>query len=139
MKDSDKITVQFDYISFLGESCNKRWSFLEALGPFDMIEHDDVDEAASPGQSAEQRLWERALHRMSPRRSDESNLITLIKLARTEGIHELKLSMPYGLELDQIHLIENKTRSRFHRLHGDEFVVECCFEAAPNIPKLAID
>ncbi|MGO2321044.1 MAG: transporter, partial [Vibrio toranzoniae] len=94
--DKQKETcVEFDYTTFLGASCSKKWTFLEALTTiapvFSTVWRDSIKELASP----EDRLWQMALKSMSTRKSDESNIVTLLKLAKLEGINELKVVMPY--------------------------------------------
>lgn len=101
----------FDYTTFLGASCNKKWTFIEAMTSFapifGMMWKDSIKELSTP----EDRLWEMALKSLSPRRSDESNLISLVKLAKLEGIDELTLVMPYPLDSEQIQAIESKSKT----------------------------
>lgn len=71
----------------------------------------------------EDRLWDAALKNMSSRRSDESNLVTLLKLAKLEGIDELKVVMPYALEPTQIDFIQQSSDSKIDCAEQDVFVV----------------
>ncbi|MFA0409471.1 transporter, partial [Vibrio splendidus] len=109
MEKQIETRVEFDYTTFLGASCSKKWTFLEALTTiapvFSTVWRDSIKELASP----EDRLWQMALKSMSTRKSDESNIVTLLKLARLEGINELKVVMPYSLEEEQIEYIETRS------------------------------
>ncbi|MEZ9856656.1 transporter, partial [Vibrio breoganii] len=69
---------------------------------FSTVWRDSIKELGTP----EDRLWQMALKSMSTRKSDESNIVTLLKLAKLEGINELKVVMPYSLEEEQIEYIE---------------------------------
>jgi len=113
----------FDYTTFLGASCNKKWTFLEAMTSFapifGTVWKDSIKELSSP----EDRLWEMALKSLSTRRSDEANLISLVRLAKLEGIEELKLVMPYALDSEQIQLIQNKSQSLIKNTKPDEFII----------------
>lgn len=71
----------------------------------------------------EDRLWDAALKSMSSRRSDESNLVTLLKLAKLEGIDELTVVMPYALEPTQIDFIQNRSESKIDCREQDVFVI----------------
>lgn len=58
----------------------------------------------------EDRLWDAALKSMSSRKSDESNLVRLTQLAKHEGINELRVVMPYSLDVQQIEYIESRSQ-----------------------------
>ncbi|POF59583.1 transporter, partial [Vibrio vulnificus] len=115
--------VEFDYTSFLGASCSKKWTFLEALTTFapvfGVMWKNSIAELSEP----EDRLWDAALKSMSSRRSDESNLVTLLKLAKLEGIDELTVVMPYALEPTQIDFIQNRSESKIDCREQDVFVI----------------
>ncbi|WP_176429678.1 transporter [Vibrio sp. V12_P9A6T4] len=123
MNTQERTRVLFDYTTFLGASCNKKWTFLEAMTSFapifGTVWKDSIKELSSP----EDRLWEMALKSLSTRRSDEANLISLVRLAKLEGIEELKLVMPYALDSEQIQLIQNKSQSLIKNTKPDEFII----------------
>ncbi|MBT2913059.1 MULTISPECIES: hypothetical protein [Vibrio] len=123
MNTQERTRVVFDYTTFLGASCNKKWTFLEAMTSFapifGTVWKDSIKELSSP----EDRLWEMALKSLSTRRSDEANLISLVRLAKLEGIEELKLVMPYALDSEQIQLIQNKSQSLIKNTKPDEFII----------------
>ncbi|MCG3728220.1 transporter [Vibrio cincinnatiensis] len=123
MDQSQRVAVVFDYTSFLGVSCRKKWTFSEALLSFAPIFGAVWQDTVKLSQTQEERLWDMALRRLSSRRSDEANLITLLKLAKSEGIEELKLVMPYSLEPEQITLIQEKSASQIKVLEMDEFMI----------------
>ncbi|MEZ8035251.1 transporter [Vibrio crassostreae] len=123
MDKQEETRVEFDYTTFLGASCSKKWTFLEALTTiapvFSTVWRDSIKELASP----EDRLWQMALKSMSTRKSDESNIVTLLKLAKLEGINELKVVMPYSLEEEQIEYIESRSHSVIAGNSGEEFTI----------------
>ncbi|EIV8472917.1 transporter [Vibrio vulnificus] len=123
MEIQGKRHVEFDYTSFLGASCSKKWTFLEALTTFapvfGVMWKNSIAELSEP----EDRLWDAALKSMSSRRSDESNLVTLLKLAKLEGIDELTVVMPYALEPTQIDFIQNRSESKIDCREQDVFVI----------------
>ncbi|OJI21587.1 hypothetical protein VV99796_03620 [Vibrio vulnificus] len=123
MEKQGKRHVEFDYTSFLGASCSKKWTFLEALTTFapvfGVMWKNSIAELSEP----EDRLWDAALKSMSSRRSDESNLVTLLKLAKLEGIDELTVVMPYALEPTQIDFIQNRSESKIDCRERDVFVI----------------
>ncbi|HAS6151300.1 TPA: transporter [Vibrio vulnificus] len=123
MEKQGKRRVEFDYTSFLGASCSKKWTFLEALTTFapvfGVMWKNSLAELSEP----EDRLWDAALKSMSSRRSDESNLVTLLKLAKLEGIDELTVVMPYALEPTQIDFIQNRSESKIDCREQDVFVI----------------
>ncbi|MBW3696810.1 transporter [Vibrio sp. T187] len=123
MDKQEMTSVEFDYTTFLGASCSKKWTFLEALTTFapvfGTVWRDSIKELSTP----EDRLWEMALKSMSSRKSDESNIVTLLKLAKLEGIHELKVVMPYSLEEEQIEYIESKSHLVISGNSQEEFTI----------------
>ena len=60
---------------------------------------------------------------LSASRSDESNIHTLLKLAKTEGIHEIKLVMPYELEQEQIERLKKRSKVDIQNLQQDELMI----------------
>jgi hypothetical protein len=124
MEQQGKRSIEFDYTSFLGASGSKKWTFLEAfttIAPiFGMMWKQNIVELTEP----EDRLWEAALKSMSSRQSDESNLVTLVRLAQGEGIHELRVVMPYALEAQQIEYIEQRSKLKIESSEPDVLTVK---------------
>ncbi|QXO18959.1 MULTISPECIES: transporter [Vibrio] len=123
MANTNRISVVFDYTSFLGTSCTKKWTFSDALVSFAPVFGTVWHDTVRDGKSHEERLWEMALQRLSSRRSDESNLVTLVKLAKLEGIQELKLVMPYSLEPEQINAIQARGEAEIKATAPEEFII----------------
>ncbi|PXA73957.1 transporter [Vibrio sp. 11986-1-5] len=123
MQQSQRVSVVFDYASFLGASCTKRWNFSEILASFAPIFGTVWQDTVKQSKTHEERLWDLAFSTLSSRRSDEANLIALLKLAKSEGIEELKLIMPYALEPAQVSLIEKSAEVVLQPVQGDEFLV----------------
>ncbi|HDY8069581.1 TPA: transporter [Vibrio vulnificus] len=123
MEKQGKRHVEFDYTSFLGASCSKKWTFLEALTTFAPVFGVMWKNSIADLSEPEDRLWDAALKSMSSRRSDESNLVTLLKLAKLEGIDELTVVMPYALEPTQIDFIQNRSESKIDCREQDVFVI----------------
>lgn len=123
MQQSQRVSVVFDYASFLGASCTKRWNFSEILASFAPIFGTVWQDTVKRSKTHEERLWDLAFSTLSSRRSDEANLIALLKLAKSEGIEELKLIMPYALESAQVSLIEKSAEVVLQPVQGDEFLV----------------
>ncbi|EED27080.1 hypothetical protein [Vibrio sinaloensis] len=73
--------------------------------------------------SVEDRLWEQALKSLSTSRSDEVNIVTLVQLAKSEGIKEIKLVMPYELDNEQIERMSSRAHANIQRLQQDEFMI----------------
>lgn len=123
MEKNETVSAVFDYTSFLGASCKKKWTFLEILTSiapvFSTVWKDSLNDSVRP----EDRLWEQAFNTLSAQNSDESNLIRLVKLAKIEGIGELKLMMPYELDQQQLELISEKTNAKILHVSKDEFVI----------------
>lgn len=123
MATTNRISVVFDYTSFLGTSCTKKWTFSDALVSFAPVFGTVWHDTVRDGKSHEERLWDMALQRLSSRRSDESNLVTLVKLAKLEGIQELKLVMPYSLEPEQITAIQARGEAEIKATTPEEFII----------------
>ncbi|WED28156.1 transporter [Vibrio sp. DW001] len=124
MEKQETISAVFDYTSFLGASCKKKWTFIEAIGFFSPIFgtvwKSNIDEARKP----EDRLWDQAFNNLSAQSSDESNLISLVNLAKHEGIKELRLMMPYELDEIQIEKIIKHTNAQVKHITQDELFVQ---------------
>jgi hypothetical protein len=123
MEHQGKTSVVFDYTSFLGASCSKKWTFLEAMSTFAPIFSLAWKSTIKETVSAEDRLWDQAMKSLSASRSDESNILTLMQLARSEGIEELKLVMPYELELEQIEKLRARSNTQIESHQQDELII----------------
>ncbi len=123
MQSSELTEAVFDYTSFLGESCSQKWTFIDALSSIAPVFSTVWDEATKDVSDPNARLWEMAMKSLSSRRSDESNLVTLIKIARHENIERVQLMMPYALEPEQIEVIQAKTKAKIVRLQADDFLI----------------
>lgn len=123
MEHQGKKSVVFDYTSFLGASCTKKWTFLEAMSTFAPIFSLAWKNTIKETISVEDRLWDQALKSLSANRSDESNIVTLVELAKSEGLAELKLVMPYELDSEQIQRVSSKTHANVQRSQQDELII----------------
>ncbi|MBN3492676.1 transporter [Vibrio neptunius] len=123
MEHQGKASVVFDYTSFLGASCSKKWTFLEAMSTFAPIFSLAWKSTIKEAVSVEDRLWDQAMKSLSVSRSDESNILTLMQLARSEGIEELKLVMPYELEREQIEKLRNRSNTHIESHQQDELII----------------
>jgi len=125
MEKQQRICAVFDYTTFLGASCSKTWTFSQALKSFapvfGTVWHDAIKQ--SDGKSPDERLWDVALERLSSRHSDESNLVALVKLAKLEGIEEIRLVMPYALDQKQIDVIQTQSEAEIRYSKQDEFII----------------
>ncbi|MGR5236949.1 transporter [Vibrio alfacsensis] len=119
MEQQGKMCIEFDYTSFLGAAGAKKWTFLEAFATiapiFGILWKQNIAELSEPGD----RLWDAALKSMSSRQSDESNLVMLAKLAKHEGIQELRVVMPYSLDSNQIEYIESRSKLKVDTTEQD--------------------
>ncbi len=123
MENQNNTYVSFDYTNFLGISCRKKWTFTDILYFICPWLKMPKGERVVVTKLPEARLWEEALKVMSSRRSDESNIITLTKLARLEGIDELRIAMPYSLEARQIAYIRERSHSDIDLSAEDELMI----------------
>lgn len=123
MEKQQRICAVFDYTTFLGASCSKKWTFSEALKSFAPVFGTVWHDTVKSGQSPDQRLWDIALTRLSSRHSDESNLVTLVKIAKLEGIEEIRLVMPYALDEQQINVIQTESDADIKIGKQDEFII----------------
>lgn len=73
--------------------------------------------------SVEDRLWAQALKSLSASRSDEVNIVTLVQLAKSEGIDKIKLVMPYELDNAQLERMSLRSHANIERLQQDEFMI----------------
>ncbi|MGF1742965.1 transporter [Vibrio profundum] len=124
--------VEFDYTSFLSESCGKQWTFVEAMNAYiaglaTTLGYSNLISAQDAHSSPEDRLWHAALKVLSTNHSDESNLVTLCTLAKTEGIESIKLVMPYPLNHTQIDSIMVESGTDISCLNEgmeEEFIIQ---------------
>jgi len=123
MDKPQRVCAVFDYTTFLGASCSKKWTFSEALKSFAPVFGTVWHDTVKTGKSPDERLWEVAFSQLSSRHSDESNLVTLVKLAKLEGIEEIILVMPYSLDDDQISEIQRCSDSQIKAGKQDEFII----------------
>jgi hypothetical protein len=111
--------IEFDYSLFLINSSNLKWTFSQALKSliptfgtvWNASEHD-----LTPTQ---ERLRLEALQVLSSHINDESNIIRLIRLARIEGIRDLKIKLPYTLDDEQILYILDNTHTEIAQKNDD--------------------
>ncbi|WP_122032986.1 transporter [Aliivibrio sp. EL58] len=112
--------IEFDYSSFLINSSNQKWTFSQALKSliptFGTIWNASVHDSTS----TQERLRLEALQVLSSHINDESNIIRLIRLARIEGISDLKIKLPYTLDDEQILYILDNTHTEISQ-KNDEF------------------
>ncbi|WCP65973.1 transporter [Vibrio tubiashii] len=124
MEHLGKTSVVFDYTSFLGASCSKKWTFLEAMSTFAPIFSLAWKNTIKDTLSVEDRLWDQAMKSLSANRSDESNIATLLQLAKSEGVEELKLVMPYELDVELLERLKAKSKADIKPLSQDELFIK---------------
>ncbi|MCG7498798.1 transporter [Vibrio sp. Of7-15] len=103
--------VVFDYTAFLSASCKKQWTFSEAMKSFLPVFGVAWNAAVHSDLTPHERLWDKALKVLSTQVSDESNLIRLLRLARSEGIYDLEIQLPYALDDSQLTTIMSKSQT----------------------------
>ncbi|MEX0337310.1 transporter [Vibrio tubiashii] len=123
MEHLGKTSVVFDYTSFLGASCSKKWTFLEAMSTFAPIFSLAWKNTIKDTLSVEDRLWDQAMKSLSANRSDESNIATLLQLAKSEGVEELKIVMPYELDVELLERLKIKSKADISPLSQDELII----------------
>ncbi|HAS61931.1 MAG TPA: transporter [Vibrio sp.] len=123
MEHQGKASVIFDYTSFLGEAYSKKWTFLEAISTISPVFNTAAKDSIEQSRTPEERLKNKAMRSLSASRSDESNIHTLLELAKTEGIHELRLVMPYELEQEQLERLKERLEVSITNLEQDELMV----------------
>ncbi|WP_413284394.1 transporter [Vibrio sp. MA40-2] len=121
-KHEDTIAV-FDYTLFLGESCKQKWTFIDGLyssvSVFCRVWKGKANQQCEPND----KLWKLALNNLSASSSDESNIISLVNVARHEGIKELHLMLPYELDIQQINTIIEQTNVKVWHVKKDQLIV----------------
>jgi hypothetical protein len=104
---SKKENVVFDYTLFLSASCKHRLTFLDAIKAcIPAFEISWRSSLPSCGLSVSEKLQMQALKVLSTNVSDANNLVRLLRLARSEHIDEIVISLPYSLDEEQLQLIE---------------------------------
>jgi hypothetical protein len=124
MNKPTTMNIEFDYTNFLGESSNHHWTFVELFGlrwPSVGVNKKCASETSD--KSAEQKLWDAAMARLSSQHSDESNICELAELARVQGISCFRLKMPYEMPHDQRAVIEQLARVNLVLVGPEEFLV----------------
>ncbi|AJI93778.1 hypothetical protein BD65_369 [Yersinia ruckeri] len=101
-------TVCFDYMGFLSASCKKHWSFIDAIYGVMPIFGMVIKPQAELEQNPQAQLTALALQVLSTQVSDETNIIRLIRLAEQLGITSLDIQLPYGLEIEQLAVINQQ-------------------------------
>lgn len=121
MNKSATMNIEFDYTNFLCESSNHHWTFVEIFG----LRWPTVETKKTQhfDKSAEQKLWEAALGRLSSQHSDESNICELAELARVQGIACFRLKMPYEIPPSQRAAIEQRAKVNLVLVGPEEFLV----------------
>ncbi|MHA2938125.1 hypothetical protein ACXJY6_07485 [Vibrio sp. RC27] len=121
MNNSAAMNIEFDYTNFLGESSNHHWTFVELFGfKWPSVGNNPNQEL---DKTAEQKLWDAAMNRLSSQHSDESNIIVLVELARVLGISCFRLKMPYQIPMEQRTLIEQQANANLIIIAPEEFLV----------------
>ncbi|EAS45012.1 hypothetical protein C9J48_20685 [Photobacterium profundum] len=106
---SKKENVVFDYTLFLSASCKHRFTFLDAIKACIPAFEISWRSSLPSGLSVSEQLQMQALKVLSTNVSDASNLVRLLRLARSEHIDEIVISLPYSLDEEQLLLIEEKS------------------------------
>ncbi|CAH0525817.1 transporter [Vibrio hippocampi] len=123
MCNKDSVEVEFDYTSFLGASCSKKWTFLElfsAIAPSFGFKSNQYNEDTL---NTHDRLFDQAFTSLACGHSDEENLVELMKLARQYQVNALKIAMPYALEQGQIASIEQRALVNISPMVGNDDLV----------------
>ncbi|SHO56353.1 hypothetical protein [Vibrio quintilis] len=125
MEQFHQVRAVFDYTSFLEALTLKKWTFFEAIQSVCLSGRLKSFVSAKVKLSPEERLWQNAMHYLSMHYSDELNLLTLLKIAKSEGIHELKIMMPYALDESQLQDIESHSELIVHLIQEvDELKIQ---------------
>lgn len=112
--------IEFDYSLFLINSSNLKWTFSQALKSLIPTFGTVWNASAHDLTPTQERLRLEALQVLSSHINDESNIIRLIRLARIEGIRDLKIKLPYTLDDEQILYILDNTHTEISQ-KNDEF------------------
>lgn len=118
---SDRICL--NYTDFLGASCKKRWSFVDAIYGVMPIFGMVTKKPASIAPPSSERLKELALQIISTQVSDEINISRLIVLAQQQDIACFDILLPYPLSDEQLASIRKEyvkpldLQQRDDRLH----------------------
>lgn len=121
----DRETLCFDYTRFLSASCDKHWSFLDAIYGvmplFGMVTRSQ--NRCSEFKSIENlnvQIRQLAMQVLSTQVSDETNIIRLIELVKSQGLQELDIQLPYALEDEQLKVIKAECRNAVSMTQDDE-------------------
>ncbi|MGR6834304.1 transporter [Aliivibrio wodanis] len=112
--------IEFDYSSFLINSSQQKWTFSQALKSLIPTFGTVWNASVHDSTPTKERLRLEALQVLSSHINDESNIIRLIRLARIEGISDLKIKLPYTLDDEQILYILDNTHTEISQ-KNDEF------------------
>ena len=97
-----------------------KWTFSQALKSLILTFGTVWNASAHDLTPTQERLRLEALQVLSSHINDESNIIRLIRLARIEGIRDLKIKLPYTLDDEQILYILDNTHTEISQ-KNDEF------------------
>ena len=111
--------IEFDYSSFLINSSNQKWTFSQALKSLIPTFGTVWNASVHDSTPTQERLRLEALQVLSSHINDESNIIRLIRLARIEGIRDLKIKLPYTLDDEQILYILDNTHTEIAQKNDD--------------------
>jgi hypothetical protein len=103
--------IEFNYGSFLVDSSNQKWTFSQALKSIIPTFGTVWNASVHDKTPLKERLRLEALNVLSAHINDESNIIRLIRLARIEGISDLRVMLPYSLDEEQINYILANTHT----------------------------
>jgi len=109
---SKKENVVFDYTSFLSASCKHKLTFIDALKALLPALEISWTSSLPIGLTESEKLQMQALKVLSTNISDANNMIRLLRLARSEHIGNLLITLPYSLDEEQLALIEEKSDCR---------------------------
>ena len=111
--------IEFDYSAFLVDSSKQKWTFSQALKSiipaFGAVWNTSINDPTP----TKERLRQEALQVLSSHINDESNMIRLIRLARLEGITDLKIKLPYTLDEEQVAYILENTHTEVSQSNDD--------------------
>lgn len=123
---SKKENVVFDYTSFLSASCKHQLTFIDALKA--LLPALEISRTSSlpMGLTESEKLQIQALKVLSTNISDANNMIRLLRLARSEHIDKLVITLPYSLDEEQLILIEKKSDCKIRFVENNGEVLDVC-------------
>ncbi|WP_139308802.1 hypothetical protein [Pantoea sp. 1.19] len=111
-------------MDFLAATCNKRWSFVDAIYGVMPI-FGMVTKGSSRRRCGPEQLKEQAMQILSPQVSDAINLARLIALAAAQHITRFDILLPYPLSDEQLHALRQEyARPVTLTLHEERLQVE---------------